>query len=310
MQGSPQLSWPLLNERAGGEVWVKHENHNPTGSFKVRGGLTYIKQLLSQESSSGQVSGLCAATRGNHGQSLAFAAAKFGLGVTIFVPHGNSPDKNLAMKALGAELIIEGTDFDESLAQCKAVAEERNLHLIPPIDSHLLTGVATYSLEFLSAVPDLDCLYIPIGMGSGICATLAAKQALGLDVEIIGVVAANANTYQLSFAARQPRSTNSADTLADGLAVRNPSPEALAIMLDGVSRIVAVSEAEVQQAIGIYFNDTHNVAEGAGAAALAAMLQEGGAAGRKVGLVLTGGNINEQLFRSALASSAAASPGA
>ena len=316
MQASPQLSWPLLNERCGGEVWVKHENHNPTGAFKVRGGLTYIKALLARQQEAQQpavqqkapqqkVTGLCAATRGNHGQSIAYAASRFGLSATLVVPQGNSPDKNAAMQALGAELIIEGTDFDESLAHCEALAAERNLHLLPPIASELLTGVATCTWELFSAVPDLDCLYVPIGVGSGICAALAAKKALGLDMEIIGVVSTNANTYQLSFEAGKPIATNSANTLADGLAVRNPSPEALAIILEGVSRIVAVTDEEVQQAIGIYFSDTHNVAEGAGAAPLAALLQDGGAGGKKAGLILTGGNINEQVFRAALETASA-----
>lgn len=299
MQPSPQLSWPLLDMRCGAEVWVKHENHNPTGAFKVRGGLIYVKALVEREP---DLAGLCAATRGNHGQSVAFAAARYDLPATIVVPEGNSPDKNAAMKAYGAELITHGADFDESLAYCRELAQERGLHLVPSIDSGLIPGVATWAYELFSAVPDLDRIYVPVGLGSGICGVIAAKRALGLATEIIGVVSANANAYQLSFDAGAPVSTNSADTMADGLAVRNPSPDALDAIKSGVSRIQAVSEEEIQRAIGAYFSDTHNVAEGAGAAPLAALLQGDAEerAGKKIGLPLTGGNINRQVFLAAL----------
>ncbi len=296
MQASPQISWPLLNQRTGADIWVKHENHNPTGAFKVRGGLIYVKKLVDELP---DITGLAAATRGNHGQSVAFAAAKYGLTATIVVPEGNSPDKNAAMQAFGAELIVKGQDFDESLVYCRELAEERGLHFMPSIDSGLIPGVATYAHELFSAAPDLDRVYVPIGLGSGICGVIAAKAALGLSVEIIGVVSSHANAYQLSFEAGKPIGTNSADTMADGLAVRNPAPDALDLIRAEVSHVVAVTDEEVMRAIRILFEDTHNVAEGAGAASLAAALAEDNA-GKKVGVILTGGNINEALFRQAL----------
>lgn len=297
MQPSPQFSWPLLNKRLGAEVWVKHENHNPTGAFKVRGGLIYMQHLVSSEPN---CRGVCAATRGNHGQSAAFAAEKYGLTSVIVVPEGNSPDKNAAMQAYGAELIVYGRDFDVALSYAQDLARERNLHFMPSIDGNLIPGVATYALEFFRGAPELDRVYVPIGLGSGICGVLAAKKALALKTEIVGVVSAHANTYQLSLSAGKPIGTNDATTIADGLAVRNASAEALAVIQHEVSRIVAVDDQQVLEAIRHYFTDTHNVAEGAGAAPLAAALVEDDLAGRRIGLVLTGGNINEALFRQAL----------
>ena len=298
MQASPQLSWPLLNDRADCEVWVKHENHNPTGAFKVRGGLVYVNRLLAERP---DIQGICAATRGNHGQSVAFAASARGLESVIVVPEGNSPDKNAAMQALGAELIIHGKDFDIALEHARELAEARDLHFMPSLDDDLIPGVATYALEFFRGVPTLDRIYVPIGLGSGICGVIAARRALGLTTEIVGVVSSEANTYALSFDAGEPIPTNSADTLADGLAVRNPSPEALELIRHEVASVVTVTDDEVLAAIRHYFTDTHNVAEGAGAAALAALLKADDCSGKKVGVVLTGGNINEALFRQALA---------
>jgi threonine dehydratase len=297
MQPSPQLCWPLLNERAGCEVWVKHENHNPTGAFKVRGGLIYVNRLVE---SGVECLGLCAATRGNHGQSVAFAAAKYGLASVVVVPEGNSPAKNAAMQAFGAELIVHGKDFDVALEHAKQISQERELHFMPSIDGDLIPGVATYALEFFKDVTSLDRIYVPIGLGSGICGVIAAKQALNLTTEIVGVVSANANTYQLSLAAGEAVGTNSADTIADGLAVRNPSTEALEIIRDGVVDVVSVEDQEVLRAIGYYFTDTHNVAEGAGAAPLAALLKDNSVSGKRVGLVLTGGNIDATLFQQAI----------
>ena len=297
MQPSPQLGWPLLNDRAGCEIWVKHENHNPTGAFKVRGGLVYVNSLLARAP---ECPGLCAATRGNHGQSVAYAAGARGLACVVVVPEGNSPDKNAAMKAMGAELIIHGQDFDVALEHAQQLAETRQLHFMPSLDASLIPGVATCALEFFRGAPPLDRIYVPIGLGSGICGVIAARHALGLATEIIGVVSSEANTYALSFTAGEAVPTNSADTLADGLAVRNPAPDALAIIREEVADIVTVTDNEVLAAIRHYFTDTHNVAEGAGAAPLAALLKAEDLAGRRVGLVLTGGNINEALFRRAL----------
>lgn len=297
MQASPQLTWPLLNERLGCEAWIKHENHNPTGAFKVRGGLIYLKRLVEKQSG---IKGICAATRGNHGQSAAFAGAQHGLRVVIVVPEGNSPDKNAAMQAFGAELIVHGKDFDVALEHARQLAAEQDLHFMPSIDGDLIPGVATYALEFFQATPNLDRIYVPIGLGSGVLGVIAAKQALGLNTEIVGVVSAHANTYQLSVEAGKPVGTNSADTIADGLAVRNASAEALAVIKDNVSRIAAVDDAQVMQAIASYFTDTHNVAEGAGAAPLAAAMQDDDIEGKRIGIVLTGGNINHALFKRAL----------
>ncbi len=296
---TPQILWPLLAQRIGCELWIKHENHNPTGSFKVRGGIIYLSNLKQQQAS---VEGVIAATRGNFGQSVAFAASRLGMRSVVVVPEGNSPDKNRAMAALGAEVVIEGVDFDESVEVAKSLATERDLHLMPSFHMDLVRGVASYALELFEALPDLDRIYVPIGLGSGISGVAQARNALGLSTEIVGVVSENANAYQLSFDAGDVRSTNTANTIADGLAVRNPDSEALGIMLANVSRIVTVSEQEVLNSIRYLFEDTHNVAEGAGAAATAAVLKEKSVnQGRQVAAILTGGNIHRELFVQALA---------
>ena len=253
--------------------------------------------LLAQEP---ECPGLCTATRGNHGQSVAYAAGASGLASVVVVPEGNSPDKNAAMKALGAELVIHGQDFDMALDHARQLADSRQLHFMPSLGSGLIPGVASYALEFFRGAPPLDRIYVPIGLGSGICGVIAARRALGLATEIVGVVSSEANTYALSYAAGQVVPTNSANTLADGLAVRNPSPDALAIIRKEVADVVTVTDNEVLVAIRHYFTDTHNVAEGAGAAPLAALLKADDRAGRRVGLVLTGGNIHQALFRKAL----------
>lgn len=219
LKPTPELTWPLLSERAGTEVWVKHENHAATGAFKVRGGLVYLERLTQEQP---EVKGIIAATRGNHGQSLSFAAAKYGIAATILVPFGNNPEKNDAMRALGAELIEHGQDFQEAREYAQGLAVERDLHMIGPFHPWLLQGVGTYALEFLTACDDLDVVYVPIGMGSGICGMIAARDALGLKTKIIGVVAENAASYALSFEQKKVIPTNSADTMADGLACRIP----------------------------------------------------------------------------------------
>ncbi|HEY4163533.1 MAG TPA: threonine dehydratase [Dongiaceae bacterium] len=295
---SPQISWPLLSARAGTEVWVKHENHLPTGAFKVRGGVTYLAHL--RESEPG-VSGVIAATRGNHGQSIAFAAARNGLKATIVVPEGNSRSKNAAMRAFGAELVEHGHDFQAALEFSRDLGAEKKLHFVQSFHPWLIEGVASYGFELFSARPDLETVYVPIGLGSGICSVIAARDALGSKTKVVGVVSTNAPAYSLSFKAGKPVSTNSADTIADGMACRVPVADAVATIRKGADRIVEVTEAEIRAAMRIYFEDIHNVAEGAGAAPLAALLQEGAAkAGRKVGLVLSGGNVDTPLFRSVL----------
>ena len=289
-----QHCWPLLSARAGAEVWVKHENHTATGAFKLRGGLVYVDGLRRREPG---VTGVIAATRGNHGQSVAFAARRAGLKAVIVVPHGNSREKNAAMTALGAELVEHGHDFQAAYEFAQALAAERRLHPFPSFHDALVQGVASYSLEFLSAVPDLDIVYVPIGLGSGICGVIAARDALGRETEIVGVVAENAPAYSLSFKAKKPVSTNSADTMADGMACRVPVPDAVARINRGAARIVEVSDGEIEAAMRHYFTDTHNVAEGAGAAPLAAALKERARiAGKKIGLVLSGGNVDRDVF--------------
>ena len=294
MQPTPQVCWPLLSARCGAEVWVKHENHTPIGAFKVRGGLIYMDELTRRHPN---VPGVITATRGNHGQSVAFAARAAGVHATVVVPQGNSREKNAAMRAFGAELIEHGKDFNESLDFVKEQAETRGLEFFPSFDSALVAGVGTYTAELLNAVPDLDTIYVPIGLGSGICGAISARDALGSKADVVGVVAENASAYALSYDAGKPIATNSADTFADGLAVRIPDPRALEAILAGAARVVTVSEQEMKAAVRYYYTDTHNLAEGAGAASLAALMQEKEAmAGRKVGLVLSGGNIDRDLY--------------
>jgi threonine dehydratase len=297
-----QHCWPLLGRRAGAEVWVKHENHTATGAFKLRGGLVYVDRLKRREPG---VTGVVAATRGNHGQSVAFAARRAGLEAVVVVPHGNSREKNAAMKALGAELIEHGHDFQAALEHARALAAERRLHMFPSFDDALVAGVASYGLELLAGVPGLDAVYVPIGLGSGICGMIAARDALGLETEVVGVVAETAPTYALSFKAGSPVPTNSADTIADGMACRVPVPEAVARINRGAARVVAVSDAEIEAAMRHYFTDTHNVAEGAGAAPLAAALKERARiAGKKIALVLSGGNVDRDVYARVLAAGA------
>jgi threonine dehydratase len=298
MRPTAEIQWPLLSARCGCEVWVKHENHTPVGAFKVRGGVVYADHLRRQQP---DVTGVVSATRGNHGQSIGFAARRLGLAATIVVPFGNNPEKNAAMRALGVELIEHGHDFQVAYEFTAEVAAERNLHMIRAFHPWLVQGVGTYSLEFLGAVADLDTVYLPIGQGSGICGMIAARNGLGLKTRIVGVVAENAPCYALSFAEKKPVSTNSADTLADGVACRVPDETALGEILANVDRIVSVSEDAILDAMSSYFTDTHNLAEGAGAAPLAALLQERDAmTGKRVGLVLSGGNVDRTLFRRVL----------
>ena len=296
---TPQYCWPLLSRRVGAEVWVKHENHTPTGAFKIRGGLVYLNEV--RRANPG-LRGVVTATTGNHGQSIALAATRLGIDATIVAPHGNSVEKNRAMVAFGARLVEAGNDFQAAYEFALDLAEREKLHFIQSYDTSLVRGVASYGLELFRAVPDLDVVYVPIGLGSGISGVIAAREALGVTAEIVGVVAERAPTYALSFAAGKPISTNSADTMAGGLAVRVPNPEALEIILRGAARIVTVSEAEIRRAMRIMFTDTHNVAEGAGAAPLAAALRERQClAGKRVALIQSGGNIDRRLFAEVLA---------
>ncbi|MBV9529588.1 MAG: threonine dehydratase [Bradyrhizobium sp.] len=291
---TPAFAWPLLAERLCTSVVVKHENHTPAGAFKVRGGLVYVDRLKRAQP---RAAGLISATRGNHGQSLAYAGKRHGLPVTIYVPRGNSVEKNRAMQAFGAKLVEHGEDFQAAREEAYRHAQRTGLHVVPAFHANLVLGVATYALELFRTAANLDVLYVPIGQGSGICGCILARDLLGLRTEIVGVQSALAPSYALSFAAGTVVSTDTSNTLADGIATRIPDADALAIIRKGASRIVQVTDEEIAFAMRAYWTDTHNLAEGAGAAALAAALQERRKLyGKRVGLILSGGNIDFDLF--------------
>ncbi len=293
--GTPQYAWPLLAERCGAEVWVKHENHTPTGAFKLRGGLVYIERLRRERP---DIRGVISATRGNHGQSLAWAGRRYDVPVTIVAPHGNSVEKNAAMRAFGAKLITHGDDFETAREAAVRLAKSEGFEFAPSFAPDLVLGVATYALELFRGTPMLDALYVPIGLGSGICGAIRTRDLLGLPTEIIGVQSAGAPAYARSLAEGRPVALNRAETEADGIAVRQPDAGAFAIIQAGVARIVTVTDAEIAAAIRAYWTDTHNLVEGAGAAPLAALLSERERmAGKRVGLVISGGNIDLALFR-------------
>ncbi len=295
MPPTPAHAWPLLSERLGATAIVKHENHTPIGAFKVRGGLVYVERLKRERPNT---VGLISATRGNHGQSLAFAARRYGVAVMILVPRGNSVEKNRAMRALGANLVEHGDDFQSAREEAERRARLEGLELVPSFHPDLVLGVATYALELLRSAAEIDVLYVPIGQGSGICGCILARDLLGLTTEIVGVQSTEAPSYALSFAAGTVVRTNSSDTLADGMATRVPDADALAIIRKGAARIVQVTDAEIAAAVRAYWTDTHNLAEGAGAAALAAALQDKPKLhGKRVGLILSGGNIDFDLFK-------------
>lgn len=298
MPATPQYRWPMLCEHLGTELWVKHENHSPVGAFKIRGGLVYFEHLIQ----SGQrPNGVIAATRGNHGQSVAYAARRYDIPATIVVPHGNSLEKNSAMCALGVDLIEHGDDFQASREFAQNLAKQQDLHLVPSFHPLLVAGVATYCLELLQNIKDIDVVYVPIGLGSGICAMLAARDALQLKTEVVGVVSAHAIAYAESFSAGYPVESPVTTQLSDGMACRVPEPEALELILQGVDRIVQVSDEEVSAAMRMMFECTHNVCEGAGAAALAAATKEKvRIQGRKVAVIATGGNVDKEVFSKVL----------
>ena len=287
---TPQTAWPLLAERLGCTVWVKHENHTPTGAFKVRGAITYIDWLRRTHP---EVQGIITATRGNHGQAQVRAARAAGLSATILVPNGNAKEKNAAMRAFGAELIEHGDDFDTAKAEAMARAQQYGLHMVPGYHDELVRGVASYGLELFAAVPDLDAVYVPVGCGSGLCGTIAAKEALGAKAKIIGVVSAHVDAAKQSFEAGRLIGNDSAHSFADGVAVCTPVQAALDYYGPRADHFVAVTDDEVANAIRIFWQDTHNLAEGAGAVALAALVQEREAMrGKKVAVILSGGNLD------------------
>jgi threonine dehydratase len=298
MPPTPQYTWPLLNQRLGTEAWVKHENHTQLGAFKIRGGIVYLSWLKDQNPS---LTGVVAATRGNHGQGVGLAAGFLGLKAVIVVPHGNSPEKNQAMLAQGVELVEYGHDFQDSLEYAHTLAAERSLEFVDSFHPQLVLGTAGYAMEFFESVPPIHTIYVPVGMGSSICGVAAARNALGLDTEIVGVVAEQAPAAAISFRQRQVIEAPATTHIADGLACRRPNPDALEIMLANVARFVQVSDAEITSAMCAYYSDTHNLAEGAGAASLAAALQQKDELrGRRVGLVLTGGNVDREVFANIL----------
>lgn len=294
MPATAQYAWPLLAERLGCTVWVKHENHTPTGAFKVRGGITFMHWLKHAHP---DVRGVVTATRGNHGQSLALSATALGLKALIVVPEGNSVEKNNAMRGFGGEVVEFGRDFDEAREEAARLAQVHGLYLVPPFHIELVKGVSTYALELFKAAPDLDTVYVPIGCGSGICGVIAARDALGLETQVVGVVSKEALAAKLSFETGELCETASANTFADGLAVRRPIPEAFAIYAAAATRIVSVSDQEIAEAMRVYYTDTHNLAEGAGAAALAALMQERETmAGKRVAVILSGGNVDRPVY--------------
>jgi threonine dehydratase len=300
MGPTPQIAWPLLRERLGTEVWVKHENHTPIGAFKARTAIVYAAELFR---GSKHIRGLVTATRGNHGQSVALAARRFNVPAYVVVPKGNSTEKNAAMRAQGAQLIEFGNEYQESKEHAQQLASENAWHFVPAYHRDIVKGVATYWLEFFSAVPHLDIVYVPIGQGSGICSCAAVRNGLNLGTKIVGVVPEGAPAYALSFEAKRKVAAPVTTRLGDGMACRVPDEASLQTVLENVERVVVVSEDEIRQAMKIYFTDTHNVVEGAGAAGLAAALKEQGRLqGKYIGLVATGGNVDHDVFARVLAS--------
>jgi threonine dehydratase len=294
MPPTPQYSWPLLNARTGSEVWVKHENHTPVGAFKIRGGLVYINALRRDHP---EIKGVIAATRGNFGQAVGFAAKQHGLAATIVVPFGNSREKNRAMQALGVDLVEQGEDFQAACEASVALERERGFHRVASFGAIAVHGTGTFAMEFFNGAPELDTVYVPIGLGSSICGVMAARDALGLKTKVVGVVAKDAPAYAMSFRAGEPVSHSATTQLADGLACRTPVPESLELILRGAERVIEVTEEEIADAMRAFFEDTHNVAEGAGAAALAGLMQERDRMkGKRAGVILTGGNVDREIF--------------
>ena len=298
MPPTPQYTWPLLNQRVGAEVWVKHENHTPVGAFKLRGALVYMDWLKQQPN----IAGVVAATRGNHGQGVGMAARLAGLKAVIVVPFGNSREKNRAMLAQGVELLEHGQDFQESLEFARTLAKDRGFTMVDSFHERLVLGTATYALEFLEAAPELDTVYVPIGLGSSICGVSAARNALNLTTEIVGVVAASSPSYALSFAQHKVVEAPSTTAIADGLACRTPNAHAMEAIWENVARIVEVTDDEIKDAMRALYQDTHNLAEGAGAAALAGALKEKAlmSPDRRIGVVLTGGNVDRETYAAVL----------
>jgi threonine dehydratase len=295
---TPQIRWPLLETRLGTRCWVKHENHTPVGAFKVRGGLVYFDWLKRERP---EIGGVVTATRGNHGQSIGYAARRTGMRACVVAPHGNSTEKNAAMRALGVELIEGGEDFQESVELADRIAAERGWHRIPSFHTHLVAGVGTYAMELLRAAPQVKTVYVPIGLGSGACGVIAAKAALGASCEVVGVVSTEAPAYARSLELGTPVSLPATTRIADGMACRTPVPAALELLRDGLARVVSVTDDEVEAAMRHLFSDTHNAAEGAGAAAVAAAMQERAVLADEIAVILCGGNVDRTEFARVMA---------
>lgn len=290
MEPTPQYNWSLLSQKLGCEVWVKHENHTPTAAFKVRGGLCLLRTIMRNNK---PPIGIISATRGNHGQSLSYAAGKVGLPVTIVVPENNNSDQNLLIKSFGANLVTYGKDFEEARLHSFNLQQEFGYQAIAPFERELVLGVATYAFEFFNKVKDLDTIYVPIGMGSGICGLIKTRDLLGLNTKIVGVVSSGADAFAQSFNAGKIITTNSANTLADGVATRTPMAEPFDIIKQGASRVITVTDKEIAQAMYMYYQSTHNLSEGAGAVSLAGLVKEKSfMKDKKVGVILSGGNID------------------
>jgi threonine dehydratase len=301
MPPTPQYRWPLLAARVGTTVWVKHENHTPTGAFKVRGGLVYLEELCR---TGAKPEGVISATRGNHGQSVGFAARQYEIPAAVVVPFGNSVEKNAAMRSLGVEVIEQGHDFQAASEAADEIAIARGWHRFPSFHPLLVRGVGTYALELFRAVPDLDAVYVPVGLGSGICGVIGARDALGLRAQVVAVVSEGAPAFALSYQQGRIVSHEVTTRIADGMACRTPVETALVIVRRGANRVVCVSDDEVESAMRALFADTHNTAEGGGAAALAALLQEKEKMrSRKVAVVLSGGNVDSSVFSTVLKTS-------
>lgn len=294
MPATPQYSWPLINQRLGAEVWIKHENHTPVGAFKIRGALIYTDWLRKTQPA---LKGVMAATRGNHGQGVAVAARLHGIQCVIVVPHGSSVEKNRAMIAQGAELVEHGQDFQESLEYARVLGAERGFVMVDSFHERLILGTATYALELFQSAPALDRVYVPIGLGSSISGISAARNALRLATEIVGVVASESPSYSLSFSQHKIVEAPARAAIADGLACRTPNANAMEIIWENVARIVEVSDANIEAAMRAIFQDTHNVAEGAAAAAVAgAIVEQETNRGKRIGVIMTGGNVDSDVF--------------
>lgn len=292
-----QHNWPLLAEELGCELWLKHENQTPLGAFKVRGGLVHMRR----RKQAGKLNGVITASTGNHGQSIPNAARIEGIAATVVVPENNSTEKNAAMRALGARLIETGQDFNDAVAYARQLAKDEGLDMIPSFHADLVEGVATYAFELFEAAGALDVVYVPIGLGSGICGVMGVRDMLGLDTRVVGVVATGASTYAQSFAAGHPVPTNAVHTFAEGVAVRAPDPTALDLIRAGADRIVEVTDAQIRDAMRLTFRATHNITEGAGAVALAAVMAERETLkGQRVGAILSGGNIDAAKYAAIL----------